>query len=193
MRDDHQHSDMYRYLSPEQRMRATHPLRKVRDVADDALKNMSERFSRMYAKTGRPSIAPEKLLHAQLIQMLSSVPSERSLMKRIDYSLLYRWFVGMNLDDPMWDVTVFTKNPNRLLEGVRRHFTLDGSVIEAWASLKSFRHKGENGAPLPDAANNSTVNFQARRAVTKRTNRPRPPRRAPAAVCRRPEPAECRA
>ena len=169
---------MYSYLSPEQRVRENHPLRKIRVMADEALKNMSERFDGMYAKTGRPSIPPEKLLRAQLIQMLYSVRSERLLMEEIDYSMLFRWFVGMNLDEPVWDVTVFTKNRNRLLEGdVAReflaevvqqaesngltsdeHFTVDGTLIEAWASLKSFQRKGEKKAP-PDDPGNPSVDF----------------------------------
>ncbi len=160
-------------------MRENHPLRKIRTMADEALKNMSARFNQMYAKTGRPSIAPEKLLRAQLIQMLYSVRSERLLMEEIDYSVLYRWFVGMNLDEPVWDVTVFTKNRNRLLEGdVAReflvevvgqaqaqgltsdeHFTVDGTLIEAWASLKSFRRKDEKNPPPPDDPGNPTVDF----------------------------------
>jgi len=143
---------MYSYLSPEQRVRESHPLRKIRAMADEALRNMSERFDGMYARMGRPSIPPEKLLRAQLIQMLYSVRSERLLMEEIDYSLLFRWFIGMNLDEPVWGVTVFTKNRNRLLEGdvareflaevVRQaeskglisdeHFTVDGTLIEAW-------------------------------------------------------------
>jgi transposase len=175
---DHQQADMYSYLSPEQRVRESHPLRKIRAMADEALKNMSERFDAMYAKTGRPSIPPEKLLRAQLIQMLYSVRSERLLTEEIDYSMLFRWFVGMNLDEPVWDVTVFTKNRNRLLEGdvareflaevVRQaeskgltsdeHFTVDGTLIEAWASLKSFQRKGEKKAP-PDNPGNPSVDF----------------------------------
>jgi transposase len=176
--NDHQQADMYSYLSPEQRVREDHPLRKIRAMADEALKNMSERFDGMYAKTGRPSIPPEKLLRAQLIQMLYSIRSERLLMEEIDYSMLFRWFVGMNLDEPVWDVTVFTKNRNRLLEGdvareflaevVRQaqskgltsdeHFTVDGTLIEAWASLKSFQRKGEKNAP-PDDPGNPSVDF----------------------------------
>src|SRR5215510_1460852 len=176
--DDRQQADMYSYLSPEQRVRENHPLRKIRAMADETWKNMSERFDGMYAKTGRPSIPPEKLLRAQLLQMLYSVRSERLLMEEIDYSMLFRWFVGMNLDEPVWDVTVFTKNRNRLLEGdVAReflgevlsqaqahgltsdeHFTVDGTLIEAWASLKSFQRKDENNQP-PDGPSNPTVNF----------------------------------
>ena len=175
---DHQQADMYSYLSPEARVRADHPLRAIRAMADQALESMSSRFDAMYAKTGRPSIPPEKLLRAQLIQMLYSVRSERLLMEEIDYSMLFRWFVGMNLDEPVWDVTVFTKNRNRLLEGeVAReflsavisqarenkltsdeHFTVDGTLIEAWASQKSFQPKDEKKGP-PDDPGNPTVNF----------------------------------
>jgi transposase len=177
--NDRQQADMYSYLSPEERVRANHPLRAIRTMADAALKNMSERFDTMYAKTGRPSIPPEKLLRAQLIQMLYTVRSERLLMEEIDYSMLFRWFVGMNLDEPVWDVTVFTKNRNRLLEGdVAReflcevlaqaqakgltsdeHFTVDGTLIEAWASLKSFQRKDQKDGPPPDDPGNPTVNF----------------------------------
>ena len=120
---DHQQAGMYSYLSPEVRVRPDHPLRAIRAMSDKALCQMSARFDEMYAKTGRPSIAPEKLLRAQLIQMLYTVRSERLLMEEIDYSVLFRWFIGMNLDEPVWDVTVFTKNRNRLLEGdVAREF-----------------------------------------------------------------------
>jgi len=175
---DHQQADMYSYVSPEARVRADHPLRAIRKMADEALKNMTERFEAMYAKTGRPSIPPEKLLRAQLLQMLYSIRSERLLMEEIDYSMLFRWFVGMNLDEPVWDATVFTKNRNRLLEGdVAReflgevvkqaqtngltsdeHFTVDGTLIEAWASLKSFQRKDGDNQP-PDDPGNPTVNF----------------------------------
>jgi transposase len=142
------------------------------------LSHMSERFDGMYATTGRPSVPPAKLLRAQLIQMLYSVRSERLLMEEIDYSMLFRWFVGMNLDEPVWDVTVFTKNRDRLLEGdVAReflcevieqarqknltsdeHFTVDGTLIEAWASLKSFQRKDQKNTP-PEDPGNPTVNF----------------------------------
>jgi transposase len=175
---DHQQSDIFSYLSPEQRVRKDHPLRAIRRMADEALKSMSERFDEMYAKVGRPSIPPEKLLRAQLIQMLYSVRSERLLMEEIDYSVLFRWFVGMNLDEPVWDATVFTKNRDRLLDGdVAReflvevvkqahqkgltsdeHFTVDGTLVEAWASLKSFQRKDKKDTP-PDDPGNPTVNF----------------------------------
>ena len=115
---DHQQADMYSYLSPETRVRADHPLRMIGGMADEVLKKMSQRFPKMYSRIGRPSIPPEKLLRAQLLQMLYSIRSERLLMEEIDYSLLFRWFVGLNLDEPVWDVTVFTKNRNRLREGM---------------------------------------------------------------------------
>ena len=169
---------MFSYLSPEQRVRADHPLRAIRAMADLALWSMSARFDEMYSQTGRPSIPPEKLLRAQLIQMLYSVRSERLLMEEIDYSVLFRWFVGMNLDEPVWDVTVFTKNRDRLLDGdVAReflcevvkqaqekkltsdeHFTVDGTLVEAWASLKSFQRKDGKNTP-PDDPGNPTVDF----------------------------------
>jgi transposase len=177
--NDWQQADMYSYISPEDRVRANHPLRSIRAMADEALLAMSGRFDAMYAKTGRPSIPPEKLLRAQLIQMLYSIRSERLLMEEIDYSMLFRWFVGMNLDEPLWDATVFTKNRNRLLEGdVAReflcevvsqaqakgltsdeHFSVDGTLIEAWASLKSFQPKDRKQDPPSDGPGNPTVNF----------------------------------
>ena len=193
---DHQQADMYSYISPEARVRADHPLRKIRTMADEALNNMTARFDAMYAKIGRPSIPPEKLLRAQLVQMLYSIRSERLLMEEIDYSMLFRWFVGMNLDEPVWDATVFTKNRNRLLEGdVAReflgevvkqaqskgltsdeHFTVDGTLIEAWASLKSFQRKDQNNQP-PDDPGNPTVNFHGEKRSNQTTNPPLTPTR----------------
>jgi transposase len=175
---DHQQSDMFSYLSPEQRVRKDHPLRAVRAMTDRILGNMSPLFDAMYAEGGRPSIPPEKLLRAQLLQMFFSVRSERLLMEEIDYSILYRWFVGLNLDEPVWDATTFTKNRDRLLEAAvakeflvqvveqaraaglisDEHFTVDGSLLEAWASLKSFQPKDKHGAP-PDDPSNPTVDF----------------------------------
>src|SRR4051812_7740777 len=109
-------SAMFSYLSPETRVRKEHPLRAIRAMVDTALREMSPLFDDMYSELGRPSIAPEKLLRAQLLQMLYSVRSERLLMEEIDYSILYRWFVGLNLDERVWDATTFTKNRDRLLE-----------------------------------------------------------------------------
>jgi transposase len=176
---DHQQADMFSYLSPETRVRKNHPLRAIRTMADQALEQMSPLFDAIYATLGRPSIAPEKLLRAQLIQMLYSIRSERLLMEEIDYSVLFRWFVGMNMDEEVWDATVFTKNRDRLLDGdVARefllqvvqqaqeqgltsdeHFTVDGTLVEAWASLKSFRPKEQQDAPAADDPGNPTVNF----------------------------------
>jgi len=176
---DHQQSDMFSYLSPEHRVRKDHPLRTVRAMTDEILEGMSSLFDAMYANGGRPSIPPEKLLRAQLLQMLYSVRSERLLMEEIDYSILYRWFVGLNLDDQVWDATTFTKNRDRLLEAavakeflaqvVERaraaglisdeHFTVDGTLLDAWASLKSFQPKDKQDAPPPDDPGNPTVDF----------------------------------
>ena len=175
---DHQQADMFSYLSPEQRVRKDHPLRAVRAVTDEILVRMSPLFDAMYADGGRPSIPPEKLLRAQLLQMLYSVRSERLLMEEIDYSILFRWFVGLNLDEKAWDATTFTKNRDRLLEAAAakeflaqvveragaaglvsdEHFTVDGTLLDAWASLKSFQPKDKPGAP-PDDPGNPTVDF----------------------------------
>ena len=180
---DHQQTDMFSYLSPEQRVRRDHPLRSVRAMTDEILDSMSPLFDAMYAQFGRPSIAPEKLLRAQLLQMLYSVRSERLLMEEIDYSILYRWFVGLNLDEAVWDATTFTKNRDRLLEGavakeflaqvVERareaglvsdeHFTVDGTLLEAWASLKSFQAKEQKMAAPPDDPGNPTVDFHGQK------------------------------
>ena len=163
--DDPRHTAMWSYVSPEARVPKEHPLRPVREMTDRALAELSPRLSRLYARTGRPSIAPERLLRALLLQLLYSVRSERLLMERLDYDLLFRWFVGLGADDPVWDVTVFTKNRERLLRGeiaqaffaavLRQarerellsdeHFSVDGTLVEAWASQKSFRPKDDPG------------------------------------------------
>jgi transposase len=176
---DHQQSDMFSYLSPEQRVRKDHPLRAVRAMTDEILEQMSSLFEAMYAQGGRPSIPPEKLLRAQLLQMLYSVRSERLLVEEIDYSIVYRWFVGLNLDDQVWDATTFTKNRDRLLEAAvakeflaqvveqaraaglisDEHFTVDGTLLDAWASLKSFQPKDKQDAPPPDDSGNPSVDF----------------------------------
>src|SRR6267154_2198647 len=113
---DQQQSHVFSYISPEQRVRSDHPLRPIRRMVDEILKQLSPQFHKMYARVGRPSIPPEQLLRAQLLQMLYSIRSERLLMEEIDYSMLFRWFIGLNLDDEVWDATVFTKNRDRLLE-----------------------------------------------------------------------------
>src|SRR5437870_1184526 len=114
---DEKQAAMFSYVLPEQRVPADHPLRPIRDMTDDVLRQLSRRFAGRYAKTGRPSIAPEKLLQALLLQVLYSVRSERLLMEQLQYNLLFRWFVGLSMDDRVWDVTVFTKNRDRLLGG----------------------------------------------------------------------------
>jgi transposase len=176
---DHQQSQMFSYLSPETRVRKDHPLREIRAMVDEVLTRLSRRFDAMYASGGRPSIPPEKLLRAQLLQMLYSIRSERLLMEEIDYSMLFRWFVGLNLDEGVWDATTFTKNRDRLLEAEvakeflaqvvaqagekgftsDEHFTVDGTLLEAWASVKSFQRKDGKTPPSPDDPNNPTVNF----------------------------------
>src|SRR5271156_320075 len=175
---DEQPSQIFSYLSPEARVRKDHPLRAIRAMVDEVLSEMSRQFDAMYASVGRPSIAPEKLLRAPLLQMLYSIRSERMLMEEMDYNLLFRWFVGLNADDAVWDATVFTKNRDRLLEadvakqflaqvvaqaGAKgltsdEHFTVDGTLLEAWASVKSFQPK-EKKTPPPDDGGNPTVNF----------------------------------
>ena len=179
---DHQQSHLFSYLSPEQRVRKHHPLRAVRVMVEEVLRLLSPQFDRMYASQGRPSIAPEKLLRAQLLQMLYSIRSERLLMEEIDYSMLFRWFVGLNLDEEVWDATTFTKNRDRLLEAEvaklfllqvveqarqkgltsDEHFTVDGTLLEAWASVKSFQPKEGKQRP-PDDPGNPTVNFRGER------------------------------
>jgi transposase len=175
---DQQQGHVFSYISPEQRVRKDHPLRPIRVMVDKVLKVLSPEFDKMYSKVGRPSIPPEQLLRALLLQMLYSVRSERLLVEEIDYNILFRWFVGLNLDDAVWDATTFTKNRDRLLEaavakeflaqvvelaqGARltsdEHFTVDGTLLEAWASMKSFRPKDSKQDP-PEDPGNPTVDF----------------------------------
>lgn len=169
---------MFSYLSPEERIPADHPLRPIRRMVDQALGALSRCFDEMYSTFGRPSIAPEKLLRALLLQIFYSIRSERLLMEQLNYNLLFRWFVGLNADEAVWDVTVYTKNRERLLEASvaeeffaqilaqarsadlisDEHFSVDGTLIEAWAGQKSFRRKDESPAP-PDDPGNPTVDF----------------------------------
>ncbi len=114
--DDPRHESMFSYVTPETRVRADHPLRPIRRMTDAALDRLSPRFARLYATTGRPSIPPEQLLRALLLQILYSIRSERLLVEELDYSVLYRWFVGLSMDDAIWDATTFTKNRDRLLQ-----------------------------------------------------------------------------
>jgi transposase len=180
--DDQQQGAMYSYISPEARVPHDHPLRAIRTLVDEVLRELSPRFAGLYARVGRPSTPPEKLLRAQLLQVLYTVRSERQLMEQLDYNLLFRWFVGLNMDDAIWDPTVFTKNRQRLLDGEvataflervvaqaqqrgllsGEHFTVDGTLIEAWASLKSFQ-RTDGPPPPPDDPRNPTVNFHGER------------------------------
>jgi transposase len=175
---DTQQSSMFSYLSPEERVPANHPLRPIRLMVDDGLKALSPSFSRLYSAFGRPSIPPEKLLRALLLQVLYTVRSERMLMEQLEYNLLFRWFVGLNMDETVWVPTVFSKNRDRLLEGdiaekffahvlaqarnanllSDEHFSVDGTLIEAWASQRSFQRK-DRPAPPPDDPGNPTINF----------------------------------
>src|SRR6516165_3132297 len=181
--EDVQQHAMYSYLSPEERVPADHPLRPIRQITDRVLKGLSELFERMYARLGRPSIPPEKLLRALLLQILYTLRSERMLMEQLNYNLLFRWFVGLNMDEEVWDVTVFTKNRERLLKAdvaqkffqlvvkeaqaldlmSDEHFTVDGTLREACASLKSFKKIDEAEEPKPktgdDDRGNPSVDF----------------------------------
>jgi transposase len=178
---------LFSYISPEERVPADHPLRLIRSMVNVALKGLSPRFSAVYSLIGRPSIPPEYLMRALLLQILFSIRSERMLMEQLNYNLLFRWFVGLNVDDPVWDVTVFTKNRERFLDGEvaagfftaildqartanllsEEHFTVDGTLIEAWASQKSFHPKDGDGPPAAGGSTkNPTVDFRG----TKRTN-----------------------
>ena len=159
--NDKQQEEMFSYVSSEKRVPRDHPLRRVRAMTDAALQRMSPKFDALYACIGRPSIPPERLLRALLLQALYSVRSERLLMEQLEYNLLFRWFVGLNMDEPVWDETVFTKNRDRLLDGKiaelffeqvlaqaeehqllsDEHFTVDGTMIEAWANRRSFQEK----------------------------------------------------
>lgn len=178
--DDRQSESMFSYVRLEQRVPLDHPLRAIRLMTDAILRDLSPRFRRLYASEGRPSIPPEKLLRALLLQILYSVRSERLLMEQLNFNVLFRWFVGLGMDDPVWDATTFTKNRERLLRGdiaqaffeaVKQqatrqhllspeHFTVDGTLLEAAASQKSFRRKDDADPPPPDDPGNPTVDFR---------------------------------
>ena len=177
---DTQQTAMFSYVSLEERIPSDHPLRAIRGMVDEALHSLSPLFSELYAPAGRESIPPERLPRALLLQVLYTIRSERQLMEQIHYNLLYRWFVNLSMDDSIWEVTVFTKNRDRLLEGEAaqaffepvlaqaraatrlsdEHFTVDGTLIEAWAGHKSFKRKDEPPAPPEDGTRNPAVNFK---------------------------------
>jgi transposase len=184
MRGSDERSDfLFSYVSPEQRVPADHPMRPIRRLVDAALGRLSPRFDAMYTDFGRPSIPPEQLLRALLLQVLYTVRSERLLIEQLEYNLLFRWFVGLGMDEPIWDHSTFSKNRDRLLRGdiadaffaevlgearahgllSDEHFTVDGTLLEAWASHKSFRPKDEDPPPPPDDPKNPAVNFRGER------------------------------
>jgi transposase len=182
--DDPQQAAIFSCLSPEERVPPEHPLRAIRALVNAVLKELSPQFAQLYSHTGRPSIAPEKLLRALLLQVLYTVRSERLLMEQLDYNLLFRWFVGLNMDDPIWDASTFSKNRERLLAGdvahaffdqilaqarernllSDEHFTVDGTLIEAWAGQKSFKQK-DSAPPAspPDDPGNPSIDFRGER------------------------------
>jgi transposase len=200
---------LFSYVSCEARVPKDHPLRPIRQIVDAALAALSPEFEKLYARFGRPSIPPERLLRALLLRALYSVRSELQLMEQLDYNLLFRWFVGLSLDAEVWDETVFTKNRERLIEGdiARKlmaavlsqgsvkvllsgdHFSVDGALIEAWASMKSFRPKDGSGEPpapgrnsLPQRRLGVSGTSTVRSAAMRRT--PRPPILMPGCTAR---------
>ena len=181
--EDIQQAELFSYGSLEERVPADHPLHAIRAMVDEALRDMSGRFDEIYPEDGRRSIPPERLLRALLPQMLYSIRSERMLMEQLEYNLLFRWFVGLSANEPVWHPTVFTKNRDRLLEGAVSeqffslivgqarakkllsddHFAVDGTLIEAWAGQKSFQRKDRHDDPLnpppPERSSNPTINW----------------------------------
>jgi transposase len=176
---DEQAGSLFSYVDLEARVRGDHPLRTIREIANAALNDLSQTFTALYTNFGRPSIAPEKLLRAMLLQAFYGIRSERQLMERLEFDLLFRWFVGLGVDDPVWDHSTFSKNRDRLLEGeiaakflmavlaqknVKRllsseHFSVDGTLIEAWASIKSFRRTDGSDDDRPGPGRNAERNF----------------------------------
>jgi len=178
---DHPQTTMFSYLSIEERIPRDHPLRAIQTLVNPILADLSPRFQALYSTLGRPSIPPERLLRAMLLQVLFTIRSERQRMEQLNYNLLFRWFVGLNPDDEVWVPTVFTKNRERLLEGhiaeaflhhilqaadargllSHEHFTVDGTLLEAWASHKSFRPKEDPTPPASDGdPKNPTISFR---------------------------------
>jgi transposase len=173
---------LFSYVSPEHRVPADHPLRPIRKMTDAALERLGSRFAALYSDAGRPSIPPEQLLRALVLQYLYSIRSERLLIEQLDYNLLFRWFIGLGMDERIWDHSTFSKNRDRLLTGdvatcffdavlteartqrllSDEHFTVDGTLLEAWASHKSFQPK-DGGAGPPDDPGNPTINFRGER------------------------------
>ena len=181
--DDPDKGPRFYYFTPEDRIPQDHPLRPLRAMVDRILRELSPAFDQLYAKVGRPSVAPERLLRALLLQILYTIRSERLLVEQLDYNLLFRWFVGLDMEEPVWDATTFSKNRERLLRGEiaqaffdrvvaqaraqgvlsDEHFTVDATLVEAWAGLKSFRPKDDQSPRPPDDPGNPTVNFHRQR------------------------------
>ena len=177
--EDRRSEQLFSYVKLETRIPSKHPLRRILALADEALRSLSGEFSAIYALTGRSSIPPERLLRALLLQAFYTIRSERQLMEQLEYNLLFRWFVGLSVDDPVWDVTVFTKNRDRLLEAdvskkflqallaqpkvkallSEEHFSVDGTLLEAWASMKSFVPKDGPGEPPSGGGSNAERDF----------------------------------
>src|ERR1039458_6302217 len=195
---DERSGSLFSFVDLETRVPKDHPLRAIREIANGALSDLSGEFQAMYAPFGRPSIPPEKLLRASLLQAFYTIRSERQLMERLEFDLLFRWFVGLGIDDAVWDHSVFSKNRDRLLEGeiaakflsavlaqpgVKRllsteHFSVDGTLIEAWASMKSFRPTdGSNEPPADGGGRNQETDFHGQR----RSNGTQPPTTDPEA------------
>ena len=180
---DGRSGELFSYVDLEKRVRSDHPLRAIRAIVNAALAALEADFAALYAPVGRPSIAPEKLLRAMLLQAFYSIRSERQLMERLEYDLLFRWFVGIGIDDAAWDHSTFSKNRDRLLEGdmaakflaavlaeprvkkllSRDHFSVDGTLIEAWASMKSFRPKDGSDNPPEGGGRNAEANFHGQK------------------------------
>src|SRR5215471_18664572 len=177
---DQRTGSLFSYVDIEARVPVGHPLRRIRELVNQALAQMDRKFARLYSDEGRPSIAPERLLRASLLQLLYTIRSERQLMERMDFDLLFRWFVGLGIDDPVWDHSVFSKNRDRLLTTeiaqeflaalladpkVKRllsheHFSVDGALLKAWASMKSFQRKDGNGNDPFGGGRNSERDFR---------------------------------
>jgi len=184
---DSRSGPLFSYVDLEQRVRPDHPLRTIRTLVNEALASLDGRFGAIYSEIGRPSIPPEQLLRAMLLQAFYTVRSERQLVEQLDFNLLFRWFVGLGIDDTVWDASTFSKNRDRLLEGsvavaflsavlaiprVKRllsqdHFSVDGTLIQAWASMKSFKPTDEGTPPAPPAppagGRNAEVDFHGQR------------------------------
>jgi transposase len=181
---DDRSGSLFSYVDLEARVRDDHPLRAIRSIVNEALRDLAPDFGALYSRIGRPSIAPERLLRAMLLQAFYSVRSERQLMERLDTDLLFRWFVGLAIDEPVWDATVFSKNRDRLLEGAiaakflaavlaqprvtklmsSEHFSVDGTLIEAWASMKSFKPRdGSGDEPPSGSGRNAEIDFKGQK------------------------------